>query len=373
MEGLKTSDCCVSTSLDVDNDNCVPTTCEAGHYCPPASTSATQNECGNGGTEPQLFCPEGSALPLSASAGHYTIGSLSNAGSYQVVGDVNRRSAEVSSEPGTYSVGGVRRPCPAGRFGETAGLTTAACSGPCAPGHYCEEESVSGLQNRCGHPGLYCPSNSSAPMQVTTGYMSHDGGPDTRANQTVCPKGSYCPLGTGVAHLCPAGRYGSDVLLVEKKCTGACAPGYYCPEGSTTSTQVVCPAGRYSGHGAGSSDCEGSCARGHYCPEGSTNMWEYECGGEFVYCPGGVGEPRNVTVGWYSTGGDNSTTRTAEVECEAFGRDGIVDEMDLKILGACPTTTRMAGEEVRGGVVWEGVWEGGSRQRVPHKHPPREC
>jgi len=44
----------------------------------------------------------------------------------------------------------------------------------------------------------------------------------------------------------------------------------------------------------------------------STSSTERECGGATFYCPRGVGEPLNVTLGFYATGG-SVTTRTNQV------------------------------------------------------------
>ena len=343
--GLHDASC--SKRCDGAMTNCRENVCKEGYWCGPASTTGTQNECGG----PHLFCPEQSSGPQTATAGYYTVGEVSKGGKYQSVYDENRRFDQRISEKGTYSIDGVRYPCPSGRFSDTEGNSNVKCVGPCDKGHFCEKQSISPKQNRCGGPHVYCPLNSSQPITVQMGYYSYDGGPDIRANEANCPKGSYCV--EGVARLCPAGRWGGSEGLHDSKCDGACAPGYYCPEGSTISTQVVCSAGRYSTYGMGSAECSGKCARGFYCPEASSSRWEYECGGELNYCPDGSGIPMNVSIGYYSVGGDNSTTRHGQTKCEAFdhngGKSGGAGEsqLDLRMVGACPTTTRTADDVVR--------------------------
>jgi hypothetical protein len=71
--------------------------------------------------------------------------------------------------------------CPAGRYGLTASLTSATCSGE-------------------------------------------------------CPKGHYCPPGTSypTANKCPAGRYGARQGLTGPECSGPCQEGYFCPAGATS-------------------------------------------------------------------------------------------------------------------------------------------
>ncbi|CAN0540313.1 unnamed protein product, partial [Ectocarpus sp. 8 AP-2014] len=45
-------------------------------------------------------------------------------------------------EPGHFCVGGVRFPCPGGRFGASAREVRPQCQGECAGGWYCPEGSV---------------------------------------------------------------------------------------------------------------------------------------------------------------------------------------------------------------------------------------
>ena len=142
-------------------------------------------------------------------------------------------------EAGFYCVNGVRSKCPAGRYGSTAGLNSALCSGVCQAGHYCPIGSVSATANKCGASthftnsttgekeaqdrggaALYCPEGTGMPLSVPPGYYSvgiqgTDGADgdndkllDTSANSGVdygmdneldlragivrCPVGWYC-------------------------------------------------------------------------------------------------------------------------------------------------------------------------------------
>lgn len=102
-----------------------------------------------------------------------------------------------------------------------------------------------------------------------------------------CPRGFYCPAGTGNDwRPCPLGTYSNRILLrEERECTpcdagkycnewnstsfsGDCAAGYYCVLGSHTATPQLtnlthCPA-TFSHLSVG-----GKCPRGNYCPGGS--------------------------------------------------------------------------------------------------------
>ena len=102
-----------------------------------------------------------------------------------------------------------------------------------------------------------------------------------------CPRGFYCPAGTGNDHRpCPLGTFSSNLgLKEERECTpctagrycpalnmtaatAQCNPGYYCVSGSHTATPQLtnlthCPAS-FSHLSIG-----GKCPRGSFCPQGS--------------------------------------------------------------------------------------------------------
>jgi MinD superfamily P-loop ATPase len=46
------------------------------------------------------------------------------------------------------------------------------CSGPCDPGFYCPEGSVSPTEKLCGDTDKYCPRGSYKPTMVSPGYFS---------------------------------------------------------------------------------------------------------------------------------------------------------------------------------------------------------
>ena len=101
--------------------------CEEGFYCPVGSTSSQMYSCGGDA----YYCPRGSSIRTPVSMGYYTI----PVGIQRAM----NRSSQLECPRGSYCVGGIRRACPAGRYGATTGLSTPLCSGPCTPGHWCEE------------------------------------------------------------------------------------------------------------------------------------------------------------------------------------------------------------------------------------------
>jgi hypothetical protein len=65
--------------------------------------------------------------------------------------------------------------CPAGRYGNSTGLVNDACSGLCAAGYWCHENSIMAKQVECGGHGFYCPQGSSKPVPVDSGYYTSGG------------------------------------------------------------------------------------------------------------------------------------------------------------------------------------------------------
>lgn len=298
-----------------------------------------------------VYCPQGSSQPTLVGTGYYSLSFIpsdkldmngNNGGSYITpyslldgVGSMDLkygriRSAQALCDRGYYCMNGIRYPCPAGVYGETTGLATAACSGACPMGYYCPESTINKYEFRCPagrygsitgltdsscsgmcSPGYYCPEQSTNPTQVRcgykylrlvpnitntdtvvmtsevnkpngvfcyigtsmpqpvhSGYYSIGGDKTTRTDETPCPMGSYCQ--DGVIYDCPAGRYGRAQRLSNPECTGACQKGFYCPVASTTMNEIPCPKGRYGAvEGLGSLLCSGPCLNPYYCPSGS--------------------------------------------------------------------------------------------------------
>ena len=235
--------------------------CDKGHYCPLNSTVPTQ-----------IPCPPG------------------RYGSF--LGQVDEK-CEAVCPLGHFCVSGSVLPvkCPAGLFGNTTGLGSAACStecweagcklNQCQEGYYCPEGSSWATQHECGGPDLYCPTGSAAPTKVTDGWYTIGPFPYEdamkRVSQQICPVGYYCVKGSKVK--CPPGTYGNSRGLSDPSCTGPCGIGFYCPIGSFNATSHRCPAGRYgSTIGLLNSACSGPCAPGYHCPEASISPTEFECG-----------------------------------------------------------------------------------------------
>jgi len=313
------------------NPFCEPEWCAAGYYCPPGSSRSTQVPCGS----PAYYCAVGSAVPTPVDTGYYTVGLYSLPGRSQNSSDGTTRTAQVICEPGYWCLAGLRTACPGGVYGDTYGLSTAACSAPCADGYFCPIASSSPTQVPCGDPSLYCPLGSPFPTVVPMGFYSVNGSITTRFTIEICPKGTFCIQ--GIKFLCPPGTYGGSLGLSRPDCDGYCKAGYYCPEMSISATQIPCPAGRYGFPGSVDANCTGTCQAGHFCPLGSASATQNECGDDHLYCPTGSGIPIPVSPGYFSTGG-TSTTRVAQVLCLGTALLGNPPAADVRE-NICPSTT----------------------------------
>jgi hypothetical protein len=185
--GLMTSNC---TGV------CVPT---AGKYCGPGSNQQSGILCpagqySNTGSTlacdpcpPGKWCLEGVAVVQNCSTGRYSLGNASQCTS-----------------------------CPAGTFGNTSSLATAACSGLCT---------------------------------AVAGRICNAGA--TTSNGSACPVGRYSDGTLLQCNLCPAGRYGNATQLPSSDCTAPCVfvAGRYCGEGATSPSGMNCSLGQYGTNG----------------------------------------------------------------------------------------------------------------------------
>eukprot|EP00606_Chrysophyceae_sp_TOSAG23-5_P000256 GSChrysophyteH2.ASY1.ANO1.351.1 assembled CDS len=268
--------------------------CAGGYYCPLASVSDKQVECGSA----DVYCPPSSVLPTPVQVGYYTVGPRN---------DASIRFAEIICEPGYYCIAGVRHRCPLGYYGAVSGLHTDTCSGQC-------------------DAGFLCPLNSSSPKQLPCGLDA----------SVYCPQGSYEPIEV------PAGYYsvGDDHTTrgPSAECDGLCDKGYWCAEGSSSPQENDCPAGRYGHLGMINNVCKGVCRVGYYCPVNSISPTQEECGGEHVYCPHGSGSPQAVSPGYFSAGG-NQTTRAEQILCSYDAYSGTPPYARVR-MNKCPDTTQ---------------------------------
>ena len=343
---------CNSTGLLKPSSLCFP-----GYYCPEGTNTST----------PQLFvcptalhCPEGSPAPQPCPSGSFT----NNTGrasclpcppGFQCLPvTVNNASQNIIACPAGYfcpgRVGFHPTPCPAGSFSNVTGLGQLSDCQPCSPGWYCPTPALLQPFARC-HAGHYCaqsnvipnptPANdtnllsasevSSEDENITTscGPLARIGG--------VCPKGHFCPVGTGLPRPCLAGSYtntsGQSVCLPCPAgffCTSGtsdfvaspCPAGYFCLQGTPHASEYPCPSGTFSARtriqrmadcascpagqfcrGVGLTAPTGNCTAGWHCREGAkTAIPAPENGRQCLvgeFCPSGTTAPINCTSGMY--------------------------------------------------------------------------
>jgi hypothetical protein len=156
-------------------------------------------------------------------------------------------------------------------------------------------------------PALAPPGFTSRPIanSAVGGYQS---GVCTR-----CRPGQYSAGGiSNEFPNCPTGYYGNQLmpLDVNSDCKGMCncAPGYYCPSGSTSSAEIICPVGYYCPGNAASypnSNIAIPCTSpqvgpGWFC-DAKTSL--NQMGTTDVPCPAGQTCAIKCLVGNYCTGG----------------------------------------------------------------------
>ncbi|KAJ0392262.1 hypothetical protein P43SY_006024 [Pythium insidiosum] len=98
-------------------------------------------------------------------------------------------------------------------------------------------------------------------------------------------------------------RGSSFLLLLAHYMPSALNGAIVCLEGSYLSVDQCrpCPAGTYGGRpGLDSPACSGPCAPGYFCPAGSTSATPRACGSARFYCPQGSGARRLVDDGYYT-------------------------------------------------------------------------
>jgi hypothetical protein len=224
--------------------------CLVGAYCPLASTNVVN--CSFGLYNPLrsqrnqsscIPCPTGRFAPHTG----YAACTICMSGHYCPVTGV---SAPSICPRGSYCVEGVSVTtiCSAGVYGETDGLSAAACTGPAARGYYTIGNSTTAIQVPCNAstynnvsgganigycipcvPGFYCPT------PATTDYTAFPCASSYYcpissivANHSACEPGFYCPPRSGMHIPCPLGTFNPVPLSVDNSSCLACPPNKFC-------------------------------------------------------------------------------------------------------------------------------------------------
>ena len=295
----------------------------AGHYCPPGTSSPSAFACLAGTytarTDLQSYdqcspcptgqyCVTGSSAPTACPAGTYT--NVTNTASAGSAGGATSFPACTTCPAGHYCRVQSVSPVPCGA-GNTSSSGASSCA-VCTVGHFCDQDATSFsvmMSSKVCPAGLYCPAG----LNKVPEY----------ANE-ACPVGHYCVAGVAAPVACPAGRWNpitgaqslADCLICPAgsyceqasfTVTGTCAPGYYCPAGSTTNSTFACPTKYYRSDVGGRSlqDCA-ICPSGSFCGVATIQPTPCTAGG---YCVTGVDVPENCPPGTF---GNSSGLRRVE-------------------------------------------------------------
>lgn len=190
----------------------------------------------------------------------------------------------------------------------------------------------------CG-PGLELTASGCTPCPIAT-FRSYVMTRSAQPSCVPCPAGQVAPVtGSVQCVVCAPSTYAVSAML-------PCEP---CRSGTYTSAfgsadVSLCPAGRYGSGPSNSSACSGPCAAGFWCPQGSTSPDQLPCGARSVYCPTNSSRPLAVSVGFYSASSADGTdaTMTAQMPC---ARGSLCDGSGLARNCSAGTWQNQTGQE----------------------------
>lgn len=152
----------------------------------------------------------------------------------------------------------------------------------CDPGFYCPLGSCNQTICDCGYR---CPKGTTSMQMCASPFYCPNTG---QSDQTECPSGSYCPdHGMCLPKLCPPGTYvGPD--SPDKSSCPPCQAGRFC---TSAIQSTICPAGSYCPLGSASPKV---CDPGYYCPLGSAA--QKECPPGLTSSPGATSAAGCVSI-----------------------------------------------------------------------------
>ncbi|XP_031989756.1 SCO-spondin-like isoform X5 [Corvus moneduloides] len=337
-----------------------PELCPAGHFCLPGTNFSTEHPCPKGTFGPRTGatsesdcepCPAGmycSAPGLSQPSGFCYPGYHCAKGAISPAPFKHRVESSSPALPGNdicpvghFCPRGTRhpRPCPPGSLSSAVGLGAEEQCQPCPAGRVCSGPGLAELaQTSLCDPGYVCLEGNSAPC------------PSDGIRGYRCPRGSYCPAGSGLELPCEPGTFspvpGASACLpcpAGTSCGSAgtvqplsCPRGYYCPghtavplpcpegtlnplDGALAPTACrQCPVGRYC-RGEANWEPDGLCSAGYFCEGGATDATPRGTPGFPLsgpcplghYCPEGTPFPVACPVGTLN----NATGGSSQASC----------------------------------------------------------
>jgi len=153
-----------------------------------------------------------------------------------------------------------------------------------------------------GLPQYYCPSGTSCTSDGDCVSSSSSSGSYSSSSSSTTGGGGYCPSGS---YACGADYCTPDGAVC---CASVGLPQYYCPSGTSCTSDGDCESGS-SSNVSSSSGTSSTTGGGGYCPDGS-----YSCGADYctpdgAVCCASVGLPQ-----YYCPSG---TSCTSDGDCES--------------------------------------------------------
>ena len=278
--------------------------CDAGYFCRSGSNQPKpeSGHTGDAGPCPAgKYCPQSTTNPLPCSKGRFSNNThlktasecdLCTPGHY--CGEDGLANVSGQCDPGFYCLYGSSIPNPP---------VANSSGGPCPVGHYClkgtsypvgckagtynNQTGQSQCQQCCS--GYYCPENSTSCVnECPTGHY--------------CPVGTRHLY----EYPCPAGTYNAFAKKTDVSDCTYCDAGRYCPTAGLSASFADCAAGWYCRRGASSSrpidignmTCAGNATQNAstcFCPNSTT-------GGQCApgtFCPKGSSGPTQCSPGMY--------------------------------------------------------------------------
>lgn len=333
------------------------TYCPEGYYCGGTTgTIADKTSCPTG-----YFCATGSSSPTPCPAGTSSSRTLQTTistcqvcdkGTYCPSGSTNPITCPKNYFCGVSTGDHTLFPCAPGTFGLSAALAAASECTNCTAGHYCPggvdptpcpQGSFNSYQS--GASIFSCAPCQAGFACVSTGMRAVD-------VSNICQKGYYCPAGSSstTQYPCPAGTYSDETGLSAQSSCASCPPGYtcdvasqtadwipcpagyYCPLGTAAGTAIPCPRGSYSPTTKRTSlaDCL-PCSAGSYCIGGQSQV-SGACAPGY-YCPTNSTSPTTnaCPAGTYTT----STSLSSSSSCSATA-PGYYTDAGASVMVLCP-------------------------------------
>jgi len=149
------------------------------------------------------YCPDNTGIRNICAAGRFASAVGSRFPSVDAVIDLPTTNPLTVAcgpcAPGSYcpagSVSSTQAPCPGGRFG-SGGSGDSNCSGACHAGHYCVEGSTNRTNAPCPE-GSFCPVGAAAGTLCPAGRFGDVAALSDAACSGACWEGWWCGAGTG--------------------------------------------------------------------------------------------------------------------------------------------------------------------------------